>query len=93
MMLDIGRRYGMDLHGVPMVADTLRDLLAARAAGCPPHLVLSGRAADLDEDGLRQILQQVPETTVHRDLAAFADHLIGSPRGASAAGATAQEPS
>ena len=93
MMLDIGRRYGMDLHGVPMVADTLRDLLAARAAGGPPHLVLSGRAADLDEDGLRQILQQVPETTVHRDLAAFADHLIGSPRGASAAGATAQEPS
>lgn len=90
MMLDIGRRYGVDLHSVPMVADTLRDLLAAQAAGCAPHLVLSGRAAHLDEDGLRQILQQVPGTTVHRDLAAFADHLVGSARGG--AGAVASAP-
>jgi D-glycero-D-manno-heptose 1,7-bisphosphate phosphatase len=91
MMLDIGHRYSADLHGVPMVADTARDLLAARAAGCPPHLVLSGRAAELDENALQQILEQVPETTVHRDLAALADHLIGSPRGAGGSGATAQE--
>ena len=81
MMREIGRRYGVDLRAVPMVADTLRDLLAAQAAGCVPHLVLSGRAADLDDASLRQILQQVPGTTVHRDLAAFADHLVGSGRG------------
>jgi D-glycero-D-manno-heptose 1,7-bisphosphate phosphatase len=89
MMLDIGRRYGVDLRSVPMVGDTLRDLLAAQAAGCAPHLVLSGRAAHLDEDSLQQILQQVPGTTVHRDLAAFADHLVGSPRGSTAAPAPA----
>jgi D-glycero-D-manno-heptose 1,7-bisphosphate phosphatase len=29
LMLDIGRRYGIDLKQVPMVADTLRDLQAA----------------------------------------------------------------
>ncbi|MBC7941679.1 MAG: D-glycero-beta-D-manno-heptose 1,7-bisphosphate 7-phosphatase, partial [Chitinophagaceae bacterium] len=40
MLLDIGRRYGTDLAAVPMVGDTLRDLQAASAAGCEPHLVL-----------------------------------------------------
>src|SRR5688572_9971327 len=43
LMREIGRRYGIDLKLVPMVADTLRDLQAARAAGCEAHLVLSGR--------------------------------------------------
>ena len=35
-------------------------------------------------------MQQVPGTTVHRDLAAFADHLVGSARGG--AGAVASAP-
>jgi D-glycero-D-manno-heptose 1,7-bisphosphate phosphatase len=76
LMLDIGRRYGVDLAQVPMVGDTLRDMLAAKAAGCEPHLVLSGRAADLDDDQLRQILVQVPGTRVHADLGAFAEFLL-----------------
>jgi D-glycero-D-manno-heptose 1,7-bisphosphate phosphatase len=76
MMLDIGRRYGADLTEVPMVCDTLRDLQAAAAAGCPPHLVLSGRAAELDDEALARIVLQVPQTRVHRDLAAFADWLL-----------------
>jgi D-glycero-D-manno-heptose 1,7-bisphosphate phosphatase len=76
MMLDIGRRYGIDLAQVPMVADTLRDLLAAQAAGCQPHLVRSGRAAVLDEAQLAAIVQQVPGTQVHSDLTAFVDHLL-----------------
>ena len=76
MLLDIGRRYGLDLAQVPMVGDTLRDLQAARAAGCEPHLVLSGRAAGLSEDSLRDILSQVPRARVHADLAAFADFLL-----------------
>jgi D-glycero-D-manno-heptose 1,7-bisphosphate phosphatase len=76
MMLDIGRRYGTDLKQVPMVADTLRDLPAAQAAGCEPHLVLTGRAAQLDDEQLRQTLQQVPGTRVHTDLAAFAEFLL-----------------
>ena len=76
MMLDIGRRYGVDLANVPVVGDTLRDLQAAAAAGCEPHLVLTGRAAALDEQTLRHIVQQVPRTTVHADLGAFAEHLL-----------------
>ena len=47
MMLEVGRRYGVDLKTVPMAADTLRDLLAAHAAGCEPHLLLTGRAANI----------------------------------------------
>ena len=76
MMLDIGRRYGVDLRRVPMASDTLRDLLAAKAAGCEPHLVLTGRAADLGDDALHQMLQQVPGARVHSDLSAFAEFLM-----------------
>ena len=76
MMLDIGRRYGVDLRLVPMVCDTLRDLSAARAAGCEPHLVLTGRAAQLDDDQLHQLIAQAPGAQVHADLAAFADFLL-----------------
>jgi D-glycero-D-manno-heptose 1,7-bisphosphate phosphatase len=76
MMLDIARRYGVDLRGVPMVGDTLRDLQAAAAAGCEPHLVLTGRAAGLGDEQLRQMLAQVPGTQAHADLPAFVDFLL-----------------
>jgi D-glycero-D-manno-heptose 1,7-bisphosphate phosphatase len=87
MMLDIGRRYGVDLAHVPMASDTLRDLMAARAAGCEPHLVLSGRASKLGDDAVQQMLEQVPGARVHADLAAFAefilhrDHVVDSESG------------
>lgn len=76
MMLDIGRRYGIDLSRVPMVCDTLRDLQAAVAAGCEPHLVLTGRAAALSPQALQQMLAQAPGATVHADLAAFAEYML-----------------
>jgi D-glycero-D-manno-heptose 1,7-bisphosphate phosphatase len=76
LMLEIGRRYGADLAQVPLVGDTLRDLQAAQAAGCEPHLVLTGRAAGLAGDALQQLLAQVPSARVHADLAAFADFLL-----------------
>lgn len=76
MVLDIGRRYGADLSQVPMVGDTLRDLQAAAAAGCPPHLVLTGRAAGMDGVAIERLVEQVPATRVHADLAAFVDWLL-----------------
>jgi D-glycero-D-manno-heptose 1,7-bisphosphate phosphatase len=76
MALEIGRRYGVDLAMVPMVGDTLRDLRAAQAAGCEPHLVRSGRAAALDAAQLASLVEQVPGTTVHRDLGELAAHLL-----------------
>ena len=76
LMHDIAKRYGIALKQVPMVADTLRDLQAAAAAGCEPHLVLSGRAAGLGPDEVQGILDQVPGSRVHDNLAAFAEHLL-----------------
>jgi D-glycero-D-manno-heptose 1,7-bisphosphate phosphatase len=76
MLLDIGRRYGTSLQGVPMVGDTLRDLQAAQAAGCEPHLVLSGRARGLTGEALQALLAQVPQARVHQSLDAFADFLL-----------------
>ena len=76
MMRDIAMRYGVDLKNVPMVGDTLRDLEAARAAGCPPHLVRTGRASLVTEAEIAQWVAAVPGTLVHQDLAAFARHLV-----------------
>lgn len=76
LLLDIGRRYGINLQGVPVVGDTLRDLQAAQAAGCEPHLVLTGRAQGLAGEALQQLLTQVPGAQVHTSLDAFADFLL-----------------
>jgi D-glycero-D-manno-heptose 1,7-bisphosphate phosphatase len=76
MMQDIALRYGVDLANVPMVADTSRDLEAARAAGCQPHLVRSGRAALVTDEEIAQWVKAVPGTLVHDDLASFAQHLL-----------------
>lgn len=76
MMHDIAQRYGADLSQVPMVADTQRDLEAAQAAGCPPHLVKSGRAGQATEAEVAQWAAAVPGTVVHEDLASFASYLL-----------------
>ena len=73
LLLDIGRRYAVDLANVAMVGDTLRDLQAARAAGCQPHLVLSGRAAGLAGAELQALLDAVPGSTVHASLGEFVE--------------------
>ena len=76
LLEQIGERYGIDLDGVPAVGDSLRDLQAGLAAGCSPHFVRSGKGARLDEAALAELLEQVPGTQVHADLAAFAEALI-----------------
>ena len=76
LMLDIARRYGVDLGNVPMVGDTARDLIAAQAAGCEPHLELSGRAAALAPEQVQALLAQVPRARAHASLSAFADFLL-----------------
>jgi len=76
MLLDVLFRYGVDAPDVPVVGDTLRDLQAADAAGCEPHLVLSGRARGLTGDALQQLLAHVPRAQVHDSLAAFAEFLL-----------------
>ncbi len=83
LMAEIGRRYGLELKLVPMVADTLRDLQAAQASGCEPHLVQSGRVAGCGPAELQCIVAQVPDTRLHVDLGAFAEHLLRREHGSS----------
>ncbi|ODV43214.1 D,D-heptose 1,7-bisphosphate phosphatase [Cupriavidus sp. UYMMa02A] len=73
----ISERFGIELKGVPIVGDSLRDLDAGVAVGCTPHLVLTGKGQKtLDKGGLP------PGTRVHDDLRAFARWLAdGAPRG------------
>ncbi len=76
LFVQIGERFGVPLDRVPVVGDSLRDLQAGAAVGCEPHLVRTGKAAALDDAGIEAICAQVPGTTVHADLVAFAEHLI-----------------
>ena len=78
LMREIGARYGVDLANVPMLCDTLRDLQAAQNAGCQPHLIRTGRAAEVDEATIADWLRQVPAMKVHADLPSFADALIAA---------------
>lgn len=70
----IGDRYGIELKGVPTAGDSLRDLQAGVAAGCEPHLVLTGKSVIYRDQPLPNNFP--PGTHTHADLAAFADFLI-----------------
>ena len=57
------------------IGDSLRDMQAAAAAGCAPHLVCTGRHADLL--GQTEAPAAFPAgTRVHANLAACVDHLL-----------------
>lgn len=71
MFQRIASVYNADLQGVPAIGDSLRDLLAASAAGCHPILVLTGKGEKTLADG------DLPEgVTVFPDLAAAVDQLL-----------------
>ena len=74
MLLDALRRFGASAGDTPMVGDGLRDLQAAKAAGCPRHLVRSGNGAKTQADG---IPHDVLPVAVHDNLAAMVDVLLG----------------
>lgn len=72
----IAQRYGMQMSGVPVVGDTLRDLQAGTVLGCEPHLVRTGKMAGRSDEEVEAVAAQVPGTRIHADLAAFADYLV-----------------
>ncbi|MBT9502559.1 MAG: D-glycero-beta-D-manno-heptose 1,7-bisphosphate 7-phosphatase [Burkholderiaceae bacterium] len=80
----IGERFGVDLSHVHMVGASLRDIQTAKAAGCVPHLVRTGKLAGLSDEQVAEQVAQVPGAQVHDDLAAFADDLIQRERRARA---------
>lgn len=50
MINEIATRYNVSLAGVPVVGDSLRDLIAASAAGAQPVLVLTGKGSITADD-------------------------------------------
>jgi D-glycero-D-manno-heptose 1,7-bisphosphate phosphatase len=77
---DIAERVGVDLADIHVVGDSLIDVEGAQAAGCHAHLVLCGRYSGLSEAERAPILAQVGNASVHADLAAFTDQLLGAER-------------
>jgi D-glycero-D-manno-heptose 1,7-bisphosphate phosphatase len=70
LLREIGARFDVDLDGVPMVGDALRDLEAAAAVRCKPYLVLTGKGSKTRDDG------GLPAgTETYPDLAAIAARL------------------
>jgi D-glycero-D-manno-heptose 1,7-bisphosphate phosphatase len=70
MLLEIATRLNVELAGVPVVGDSLRDLQAAAAVNAKPILVLTGKGRKTREAG------GLPQgTAVFADLAAVAAQL------------------
>ena len=76
LLEQIAERYGMSLQGVPFVGDSLRDMQAAQAGGCLPHLVLSGKAMGLRGQALPADFPA--DTRMHLDLDAFVTHWLNA---------------
>lgn len=74
MLRQIEADLGLSVAGVPVVGDSLKDLLAAEAVQAQPVLVLTGSGKKtLAEGGLPR------GTLVYADLAAFVETLLTQP--------------
>lgn len=68
---EIAARYGRDLAGVPVIGDSLRDLLAAARVGARPLLVKTGKGEQtLRAGGLPA------DTPVFADLGEAVEHIL-----------------
>ncbi|MBU4180354.1 MAG: D-glycero-beta-D-manno-heptose 1,7-bisphosphate 7-phosphatase [Gammaproteobacteria bacterium] len=80
----IGARFGVPLMGVPVAGNALRHVQAGSAAGCTPHLLLTGKSEHLRgragpdaEADLAMLHPHLPSgTRLHDDLPAFAEWLL-----------------
>ena len=71
MLEGVAARYNVDLHGVPAVGDSLRDLISATNMGARPILVLTGKGVKTQAKG------DLPAgTLVYPDLAAVVATLV-----------------
>lgn len=73
MIREIAQRYSIDLKGVPIVGDSLRDLQAGFVAGCTPHLVLTGKGVTTMKIG-----GLPPGAHIHTNLAVMVENLLAT---------------
>jgi D-glycero-D-manno-heptose 1,7-bisphosphate phosphatase len=67
----VARRFRTNLNGVTAVGDSLRDIQAARTAGCRPVLVLTGKGKRTLAKG-----EGLEDVAVFVDLAAVVDEFL-----------------
>lgn len=70
------RRFQAEPARTPAIGDALRDLEAAAAAGCPRHLVRTGKGAATQANGIAPTVLPV---RVHDDLARAVDFILAEP--------------
>jgi D-glycero-D-manno-heptose 1,7-bisphosphate phosphatase len=71
LLVEIARRFNVDLKGVPTIGDSLRDLQAAAAVGAEPVLVLTGKGEQTRTAG-----DLPPGSHIYTDLAAAARAIV-----------------
>jgi len=77
MLEAIGKRFSVDLKGVPAVGDALRDLQAFANAGCQPILVRTGKGEATLAASIQDSDKALPENTwICADLAEAAQRII-----------------
>jgi len=59
MLQEALQHFSADPAKTPMVGDALRDLQAAKAAGCPRYLVRTGKGSELEKSGIPDALAPV----------------------------------
>lgn len=73
MFEQIAEEFEVDLTGVPVVGDSLRDLQAGQAVGCTPYLVKTGKGERTIEKG-----EGLEGVVIFEDLAEFVEQLLAS---------------
>jgi len=79
LLQQISTAFDYDLHGVPVIGDSARDLDAASAVGARPVLVRTGNGRVTEQN-----LAQQGEMVVYDDLRAAVQAIIADSTGASA---------
>ena len=74
MYEEIAARFHTDLKGVPIVGDSLKDLLSAESVGAQPILVLTGKGEKTRQSG-----GMPKKTLVFENLAEASRHLVMHP--------------
>jgi D-glycero-D-manno-heptose 1,7-bisphosphate phosphatase len=74
MLADALARFGASAGETPFVGDSLTDMQAAAALGCPRHLVRTGHGARTQAQGLPDAVLPV---AIHATLADAVDALLG----------------
>ena len=74
LFLQAALRMGVPVGQIVTAGNALRHVQAGAAAGCEPHLILTGQSRRYRDGGLPEGLP--PGTGVHTDLMAFADFVL-----------------